>query len=282
MRQTHHHQVEIPRLRSLAVHHVELIAAARGLADLENPVIELDIGIDFGLQAIDQLLVAVLDRIEADIALDIHHEILQRVEPVGVVAFGGQIRPRHHLEETLGGGILDFPVEQLLAGDVGPGMLVVVGADAFVIFDRRDHGAAALAECLDGVSGLGAVFAAHARHVVEELTVELHLFGIHRNGLQAEMLDQLAQRIRAGHRVVVDLGDAGLVHRGRRIELARQDLAADPVGGLVNGDAAKLAQLLFEIPGAHQPAGAAANDCKIQHECSVAPVAPATFRRSPV
>ena len=86
VRQAHHHQIEIPGLRSLAVHHVELIAAGRGLADLENPVIELDIGIDLGLQALDQLLIAVLDRIQADIAVDIHHEVLQRIQPVGVVA----------------------------------------------------------------------------------------------------------------------------------------------------------------------------------------------------
>ena len=278
VRQAHQHEIEIPGLRSLAVHHVELIAAGRGLADLEHPVIELDIGVDFGLQALDQLLVAVLDRIQADIAVDIHHEILQRVEPVGIVALGGEIGPRHHLEEALGDGIVDFPVEQFLAGDVGPGMLVVVRADAFVIFDRRHHLGAALAECFDGVGGLRAVFAAHARHVIEQFAVELDLLGIHRNGLQAEMLDQLAQRIGAGHRVIVDLGDAGLVHRGRRIEFARQNLAADAVGRLKNGDAAKLAQFLFEIPGTHQAAGAAANDCKIQH---VFPCIPATLPPAP-
>src|SRR6185437_3450311 len=66
VRQTHQYEIEITGLRSLAVHHVELIAAGRGLADLENPVIELDIGVDLGLQALDQLLVAVLDRIQAD------------------------------------------------------------------------------------------------------------------------------------------------------------------------------------------------------------------------
>ncbi len=153
-------------------------------------------------------------------------------------------------------------------------MLVVVRADAFVIFDRRHHVGAALAERFDRIRGLGAVFAAHARHVVQQFAVELDLLGIHRNGLQAEMLDQLAQRIGAGHRVIVDLGDAGLVHRGRRIEFAREDLAADPVGRLKNGDAAKLAQLLLQIPGAHQAAGAAANDCKIQHVFSVFPRGP--------
>jgi hypothetical protein len=100
MRQAHQHQIEIPGLRSLAVHHVELIAAGRGLADLENAVIELDIGIDLGLQAFDQLLVAVLDRIQADIAVDIHHEVLQRIQPVGVVALGRDIGARHHLEEA--------------------------------------------------------------------------------------------------------------------------------------------------------------------------------------
>ena len=91
------------------------------------------------------------------------------------------------------------------------------------------------------------------------------------------MLDQFAQRIGAGHRVIVDLGDAGFVHRGRGIEFARQDLAADAVGRLVDGDAAKLAQLLLQIPGAHQAAGAAANDCKIQHVFSVVSAA-ALFR----
>ena len=271
MRQAHQHEIEIPRLRPLPVHHVELIAARAGLADLEHPVIELDVGIDFGAEALDQLLVAVLDRIQADIAVDIHHEVLQRIQSVGIVAFGRDIRSRHHLEEALGGGIVDFLVEHFLAGHVGPGMLVVVSADAFVIFDRRHHVGAALAECLDRSRGLRAIFAAHARHVVEQLAVELHLLGVHRNRLQAEMLDQFAQRIGAGHRIIVDLGDACLVHRGRGIEFARQDLAADPVGRLVDRHAAEIAELFLQIPGAHQPARAAANDCKIQHICSVAP-----------
>ena len=126
-------------------------------------MIELDVGIDLRLEAIDQLLVAVLDRIEADIAIDIHHEVLQRIEPIGVVALGRDIRARHHLEEALGDGIVDLAVEQFFRRDVGPGMFVVVGADAFVIFDRRHHLAATLAERLDGVGGLGPVFAAHAR-----------------------------------------------------------------------------------------------------------------------
>ena len=269
MRQAHQHQVEVARLRPLAVHHVELIAAISGLADLEHAVIELDVGIDLRAQAFDQLLVAVLDRVQADIAIDIHHEVLQRIEPVGVVAFGGDIRTRHHLEETLGRGVQDFLVEHLLAGHVGPGVLVVVGADALVIFDRRHHVGAALAERLDRCRGLGAVLAAHAGHVVDEFAVELDLLGIHRDGLQAEMLDQLAQRIRAGHRVVVDLGDTGLIHRRRGIELAGDDLAADAVGRLVDRDAAEVAELPLQVPGAHQPAGAAANDCKIEHMCSV-------------
>ena len=238
-------------------------------------MIELDVGVDFRAQALDQLLVAVLDRIQADIAVDIHHEVLQRIQPVGVVAFGRDIRARHHLEEALGGGIVDLLVEHFLAGHVGPGMLVVVRADAFVIFDRRHHVGAALAERLDRGGGLRAVFAAHARHVVEQLAVELHLLGVHRYRLQAEMLDQFPQRIRAGHRIIVDFGDAGLVHRRRGIEFARDDLAADAVGRLVDRDAAEIAELFLQIPGAHQPARAAAYDCKIQHVFSVAPpVAP--------
>ena len=166
-------------------------------------------------------------------------------------------------------GIGNFLVEHFLAGEIGPGMLVVVRADAFVIFDRRHHFGARLAERLDRVRGLRAVFAAHARHVVQQLAVELHLLGVHRNRLQAEMLDQLAQRIGAGHRVIVDLGDAGLIHRGRRIEFARENLAAETVGRLEDGDAAKFAQLPFQVPGTHQPARAAANDCKIKHVNSV-------------
>ncbi len=148
-------------------------------------------------------------------------------------------------------------------------MLVVVRADALVIFDRRHHVGAALAERLDRVGGLGAVFAAHAGHVVEQFAVEMNLLGVHRDGLQSEMLDQLAQRIGSGHRVIVDFGDAGLVHRRRRIELPGQDLAAEPVGRLEDRDAAELAEFLLQIPGTHQPAGAAANDCKIQHVSSV-------------
>ncbi len=155
-------------------------------------MIELDVRIDLGLQTTDQLLIAVLDRIKADIAVDIHDEIFQRIQPVGVVALGRQIRTRHHLEEALGGGIGHFLVEQFFAGDVGPRVLVIVRADAFIIFDRRHHVAAALAEGFDRVRGLCPVFAPHARNVVEQFAVELDLFGIHRNGLQAEMLDQLA------------------------------------------------------------------------------------------
>jgi hypothetical protein len=266
----------------VSVHHVELIAPGLGLADLEHPVIELDVRADFGPQAVDQLLIAVLDRIQADIALDIHHEVLQCIQAIGIVALSGEIGPRHHLQETFCRGIIDFLVEQRFAADVGPGVLVVVRADAFVILDRRDQIGAALAKRLDRVGGLGAVFAAHPRHVVQQLAVELDLFGVHRNGLQAEMLDQLAQRIGAGHRVVIDLGDAGFVHCRRRIELACHDLAADPVGRLVDGDAAKLAELLFEIPGAHQAPRPAADDCKIQHVVFRRPSRPPAFAKHPV
>ena len=178
-------------------------------------MIELDVGVDFGAEALDQLLVAVLDRIQADIAVDIHHEVLQRIQSVGVVALGRDIRSRHHLEEALRRGIVDFLVEHFLAGHVGPGMLVVVRADAFVIFDWRHQVGATLAERLDRGSGLRAIFAAHARHVVEQFAVKLHLFGVHRNRLQAEMLDQFAQRIGTAHRIIVDLRDAGLVQRWR-------------------------------------------------------------------
>ena len=102
-------------------------------------------------------------------------------------------------------------------------------------------------------------------NVVEQFAVELNLLGIHRNRLQAEMLDQLAQRIGAGHRVVVDLGNAGFVDRGRRIEPAGEDLAPEPIGRFKNGDAAEVAQFLLQIPRAHQAAGPAAYNCKIQH-----------------
>ena len=281
MRQAHQHQIEIPRLRPLPVHHVELVAARVGLADLEHAMVELDVSIDFRAQAFDQLLVAVLDRIQADIAVDIHHEVLQRIQPVGVVAFGCEIRARHHLQEALGGGIVDFLVEHFLAGHVGPGMLVVVGADAFVIFDRRHHVGAALAKRFDRGRGLLTILAAHARHVVEQLAVEVHLLGVHRYRLQAEMLDQFPQRIRAGHRIIVDFGDAGLVHRRRGIEFARDDLAPDAVGRLVDRDAAEIAELFLQIPGAHQPARAAAYDCKIQHVFSVA-LRPPAFGKQPV
>jgi len=60
------------------------------------------------------------------------------------------------------------------------------------------------------------------------------------------MLDQFAERIGPGHRVIVDLGDAGLVHRGRRIEFARENLAAEPVGGFKDGDTAKFASFRFQ------------------------------------
>ena len=71
------------------------------------------------------------------------------------------------------------------------------------------------------------------------------------------MLDQFAQGIRAGHRVVVDFGYAGLIDRGRRIE-AGEDLAPQPIGRFKNGDAAQIAQLLLEVPRTHQAARPAA------------------------
>ena len=181
------------------------------------------------------------------------------------MAFGRDIGARHHLEEALGNGIADFLLKQLLGIDPRPRMLVVMRADAFVMFDRRHHAGALLAKCLNRRGGLGAVFFAHARHVVDELAVELDLLGIHRNGLQTEMLDQLAQRVRSGHRVIVDLGDAGFIHRRRAVEFARQDLAADAVGGLIDGDPAEIAELLLQIPGAHQAARTTTNNCKIKH-----------------
>ena len=265
VRQAHQHQVEVDVDRSLAVHHVELVAAGLGLADLEDAVIEFDLGVDLRAQALDQLLVAVLDRIQADIAVDIHHEILQRVEAVGVVALGRDVGARHRLEEALGSRVLDLLVEQLLAIGPGPGMIVVMGTDAFVVLHRSDHLRAALAERLDRVGGLVAVFLAHPRHVIEQFAVELHLLGIHRDGLQPEMLHQFAQRVGACHRVVIQFGDAGLVHRRRGVEGPGDDLAADPVGGLVDGDAAQIAEFLLEIPGAHQPARTTADNRKIEH-----------------
>jgi hypothetical protein len=197
-------------------------------------------------------------------------------------SFGCDIGARHHLEETFCGRVSDFLVEHLLAGEIGPGMLVVVRADAFVILDRRHHLGARLAKRLDRVRSLRAIFAAHAGHVVEQLAIELHLLGVHRDGLQAEMLDQLAQRIGTGHRVVVDFGDAGFIYRGRRIEFARGNLAAEAVARLEQRNAAQIAQLPFQVPGAHQPAGAAANDCKIKHLNSAVSGAPLTGRPAQV
>ncbi len=269
MRQAHQHEIELARLRALAVHHVEPIAAACALADPENAVIELDIGIHFRLQAIDELLVAVLDGIEADVAVDIHQVVLQRVQPVGVVAFGRDVGTRHHLEEAFGDGVGDFLVEHLLGRHVGPGVFVVVRADALVILGGRHQVGTAFAKCLDRRRGPGAVSAAHARHVVEQFAAELDLLRVHRNGLQAEMLDQLAQRIGAAHRVVIDLGNAGLVHRRRRIELARENLAAETVGRLEDRDAAQFAQLPLQVPSTHEAARAPADDCKIKHDDSV-------------
>src|SRR5581483_7704689 len=124
---------------------------------------------------------------------------------------------------------------------------------------------------LDRLGGLRPIFAPHAAYVIQELAVELHLLGIHRNRLQAEMLDQLAQRIGADHRVIIDFGNAGFIHRGGRIEFAREDLAAEPVARLENGDATKLAEFALQVPSAHEPAWAAAYDCKIKHDDSVIP-----------
>ena len=50
-------------------------------------------------------------------------------------------------------------------------MLVVVGADAFVVLDRRHLLGQLLAEGDDRLGGLVAVFLAHPRHVVEQRAV---------------------------------------------------------------------------------------------------------------
>ena len=278
MGQTHHDEIVLFRDRSLAVHHVDGIAAGIRLADLQHAMIQLNVGVDLALEAVNELLVAVLDRIEADIAFDIHHEILERVEAVCVVRFGCDVGSRHHFQKALGDRVGDFAIQQFLATDVGPRVLVIVCADAFVVFDRRHHARARLAEILDRLGCRGAVFAAHARHVVEQLAVELHLFGVHRNGLQAEVLHEFAQRIGASHGVIVNLGDAGFVHRGRGIEFFREDFAADAIGCLIDGDAAKRSQLLLEVPGAHQPTWAATYDREIKHSSSFVPACVALSR----
>ena len=265
MRQAHHDEVVLLGDRPLAVHHVDGVAPGIRLADLQNPMVQLNVGLDFTSQAVDELLVAVLDRVEANVAVHIHHEVLQRIEPVGVVRLGGDVRPRHHFQEALGDRIGDFAVQQFLGAHVGPGMFVVVCADALIVFRGRHHLGAELAEILDRLGGLRAVFAAHTRHVVQQFAVKLHLLGVHRDGLQAEMLDQLPQRIRTRHRVVIDLGDARLVHRRRGIEFLGQDFPADAIGRLVDRDAAKRPKFLLEVPGAHQATRATAYNRKIEH-----------------
>ena len=160
-------------------------------------MIELDIGVDFRTQALDQLFVAVLDGVEADIALDIHHEVLQRVEPVGVVGFGRDVGARHHLEKALGGRIVDLARRAPARRSCRP-------RDVHCRARRRLRNIPPVTSCRCSACGTPrsrrrsvAVFAAHARHVIEQNAIELHLLGIHRNRLQAKMLDQLAQRIRA-------------------------------------------------------------------------------------
>ena len=243
----------------------ETIAALRGLADTEHAVIELDVGVDLFAQPLDQLLIAVLDRIQTDVAVDVHHVILQRIEAAGVVALGRKIRTRHHLEEAFGDGIGHLAIQHRLGILERPRMFVVVRTDAFIILRRRDQLRAALAERLDRRRGLRSILAAHAVDVVKQFAVELHLLCVHRNGLQAEMLDQFPQRIGAEHRVIVDLGDARFVHCIGRIELAGDDLAADALSGFENGDLAKGAQFLAQMPRGHQTARPAADDCEIQH-----------------
>src|SRR5262245_55314824 len=94
------------------------------------------------------------------------------------------------------------------------------------------------------------------------------------------MLDQIPQRIGTRHRVIVDFSDAGLVDRGRRIEFARENLAAKTIGRLEDRDAAKLAQFSLQVPGAHQPARTTANDSKIKHLDSAISRAPHRNARS--
>lgn len=63
---------------------------------------------------------------------------------------------------------------------------------------------------------------------------------------EAERFDQLAQRVGAKLRLVVELGDARVVSDGSPAELPGEDLAAQPSAGLEQGDRVVMRGSLLE------------------------------------
>jgi len=165
-------------------------------------VVELDIGVDFGLQAARSVARC---RSGSNTGRYSHRHpsrsFFQRVQAIGVVAFGGEISERAiTLRKRLAVGSSDSLFEQFLRR-VHPaqGCSLSWAADAFVITRPATmmSGTALAGKRLDGRRAvfLAPLFAAHARLTfVEQLAVELHL-PRHPSGMvwQAEMRDQFAQ-----------------------------------------------------------------------------------------
>jgi len=71
----------------------------------------MDVGVDLRPQAVDQLLVAVLDRIQADIAVISITKFFSALSPL-VLWASVAISIAHHLEEAFRGRILDLAIQQ--------------------------------------------------------------------------------------------------------------------------------------------------------------------------
>ncbi len=144
-------------------------------------------------------------------------------------------------------------------------MIIVVLADALIILERAHFLRHRLAEGEDRVGGLVAIALAHVADAIDDMAINAQGIGIHRHGLEAEAFDQFAQRVRPDHRVIIDFGDALLIHRAALAECLGDDLATQPVGRLEDRDLGQIADFFLDVEGVHQPAGAAANNRQFDH-----------------
>ena len=101
-------------------------------------------------------------------------------------------------------------------------------------------------ERLQRLSRAFAEVAADIAAVAHDGVAENHRRAGHAHRRQAELLDQLLERIGAETRVVVQLRHASLVGHAGRGEALGDDLAAYPAGGFKQRDVAQVGAVLFE------------------------------------
>src|SRR5439155_18747392 len=91
----------------------------------------------------------------------------------------------------------------------------------------------------------------------------------HAHRVEAELGDELPNRIGAEVRVVVDLGDAGLVGDRRRLEPLGDDLAAEPWTRFEERRLTQVRTVFLKEMGGKQSTGTAADDGNTRHEINV-------------